>query len=391
MSSALIVYLKELKENFRDRRALLSSLVMGPLLGPVLFSLMISFVLKEQVDKSEQAIELPVIGSEHAGELLAFLENHNVVIKAAPENAVEAVKNRDSELVLLIPPVYPEQFRSGQKAELQLYFDSSRREDSPLLARVRSLLQAYGKQTGRLRLLARGVDPDIINAVSLQPIDLATAEKKGASLLKILPYLVILSTFIGGMYLAIDVTAGEKERQSLEPLLILPVSRQQIMLGKLMAIFSFSCLALALSLLAFMLSTYHINSLGLGMDLSIDISKALVLFLVSWPVASLAAGLQIVVTSFAKTIREAQTYLSVLMFIPLLPTLGTMVIPVKSEWWMYAIPIFSQNLLINDVAAGENLVPGHIILSMVFTLLPALILARIGGYLYQRESFVFSG
>jgi sodium transport system permease protein len=206
-----------------------------------------------------------------------------------------------------------------------------------------------------------------------------------------LPYLFVLTIFIGGMYLAIDLTAGERERQSLEPLFANPVPRWKILLGKLAAICTFSTASLLICLLAFSLVGRFLPTDKLGMEINLGWHFAANVLLLQWPMIVLLAALQSLVAAFAKSYREAQTYLSLLMMLPILPSILLMVMPIKPQDWMYAVPLLGQHLGIMDLLRGTGVAPLHMLLCLGGTAAAALVAVAIGMQLYRSERLAISG
>lgn len=390
MSTIITVFLKEVRENFRDRRALTSSLVFGPLFGPIVFSLLIGMIVRQEQERAEELLELPVIGAEHAPNLVDFLERSGVEIAQAPDDPVAVIRSQERDVILEISADYAEQLRHGRPAELTLIVDKSRRESETDIRRVRSLLTAYGGQIGALRLQARGVNPMIVRAVQVSEQDLSTPQSRGALLMTMLPYFVMLSVFIGGMHLAIDTTAGERERSSLEPLLVNPAPRWRIMAGKLLATLSFALISLAITLVAFSISMRFIPLEAEGLSLTLDPSTGFMIFLLVAPVALLASALQTIVASFSKSFREAQTYLSFLMFVPMVPSLAMFVLTWKASAKLSAVPILGQNLLIERLMRGEGAPLDMITISVISTVAVGLVLAFIAARLYDNERIAFA-
>lgn len=384
------VFKKEVRENLRDRRSVTSSLVYGPLFGPLIFALMIAGMTKMEMDRAEKDIELPVVGAEHAPNLVTFLKQQGVQIKEPPDDPDAAVSNEEEDLILVIDERFGENLEAGMPAPVMLIMDRSRREARTKVQRIDRMLTGYGNQVGRLRLMARGIHPEIIDAVVVQEKDLSTPESRGALLLSMLPYFVILAVFMGGMYLAIDTTAGERERQSLEPLLITPPARWQVMSGKLMATIVFALVSLAITLVAFAIAMRLVPTDSMGMQLNLSASVLGMIFLVVAPVGVLASSLQTIIAAFAKSFREAQTYLSLFLIVPIVPSLVLFVVPMKSQLWMMTIPILSQNLLIEDLVRGEGVDPLAALVSIGSTLLAGILLGMVAARLYNREQLAFS-
>lgn len=240
MSAWKTVFWKEVRENIRDRRTMLSTFVYGTLMGPVLFAGLIALMISVQLERAEKPLELPVANAEQAPQLIAWLKNRGTEIKEAPANPEEAIRKRDADVILRIPAEYAEQWRAGKPATLELIVDRSQQKAEQSVSRVERLISEYGSQTAVQRLIVRGISPEVVQPVLVADVDQSTPQSRGGMLLAMLPYLLILTVFAGGSYLAIDSTAGERERQSLEPLLINPVGRGQIMMGKLIATMSFA-------------------------------------------------------------------------------------------------------------------------------------------------------
>jgi sodium transport system permease protein len=387
-----VVFLKECRENLRDRRTVVNSLVMAPLLGPLLFTLMITMVAGREVERAERALQVPVIGAEHAPNLVEFLRQRGLDAKEPPANPEAAVRDQLEELVLRIPEGYAAAWRAGRPAEVELLFDSSQRDSASTARRVQAMLEAYNRIHAALRLSARGVSPDLVTPVRLTERDLSTPQSRAALLFAILPYLMILTAFIGGMYLAIDTTAGERERQSLEPLLANPVPRWQIVAGKLAATFAFTMAALALTLVAFSIASRLVpmERLGLGMRLDLDPVALLTIAVIMAPLGLLASAVQTTIAAFAKSYREAQTYLSLLLMVPLIPAVVLMVTPLRFELWMSAVPLLAQHLLILRVVRGEGVSPEALGVCLAAGIGVALVACLLLVALYHREQLAIS-
>ncbi|HEU0152197.1 MAG TPA: ABC transporter permease [Arenimonas sp.] len=390
MKAALVVFLKEVKENLRDRKTVVNALVMGPLLGPVFFAIMMGFIINKQLDSAEKPLVLPVIGAEHAPNLVGWLVQQGVEIAPAPADAEQAIRDRKARAVLVIPADFGDYWRKGQTAQVQVLFDSSDQDGRAPKSRIGALLEAYGSQQSALRVAARGLHPALLSPLVVADRDLASTQQRAGQLLGFLPYLLVLGAFLGGMYLAIDTTAGERERQSLEPLLANPATRADIVLGKLGATAGFAMASMMLSLVAFAIAFQHIPLERLGMR--IDFGPGLILRagLLMVPLVMCFAALQTIVAAYAKSYREAQTYLSLLMLVPMLPSVILMINPMKGELWMSAVPLLSQNVLVMALARGEAVALADFALSFGASLALAVGLVWVAIRIYHREQLAVS-
>lgn len=381
-----IVLRKEIVENARDRRTLASALFYGPLLGPVLFAVMISFILGQHREESEKTLELVVEGREHAPNLMGFLERQGVRIVEATGDAEASVRDQRAAVVLRIEPGYAERWNAGRPAPVELIHDPTRRRTSRTTERIRALLSQYGQTVAVLRLQVRGIAPETIAPIAVIDRDLSTSQGRAGMVMSMLPYLLMLAAFVGSMYLAIDTTAGERERQSLEPLLITPVSRAAIMAGKLLATTFYASISVLICVTAFAVSLALIPAQAIGMELALPLRSALQIGVLVLPIALLAASSQTVVASFAKSFREAQTYLQFLVLLPAIPSLMLAISPMKLETWMYWLPLLGQSALIGEVVRGEVVALPLIFGCTATTVLLSLLLAEVAVRLYQREN-----
>jgi len=388
--SALIVFLKEVRENLRDRRTVINTLLTGPLLAPAIFVLIINATISRELDKAERALPVPVIGAEHAPNLIAALTQQNIEIKDAPADPERAVRDMDADLVLRIPAEFGDGWKKGEPAQVELIYDASRREAQTSVGRLRGALEAYSQRTGAMRILARGLSPSIIRPYVVADRDQSTAQTRSGTLFSMLPYFFILGAFIGGMALAIDTTAGERERQSLEPLLVNPVSRSQLLIGKLLATSLFALTSVLLGIIAFSVVGRFLPTEKLGMSLEIGFHFGWTVLLVMLPLIVLIATLQTLAAAFAKSFREAQTYLSLLMFVPAVPTMMLSLFPVKTEAWMYAVPLMGQQIVITRLMRGDEVAPGELGLCFACTAAAALVVYALTVAIYRGERLAIS-
>jgi len=390
MSGLGTVYKKEVRENLRDRRSLFNSVLLGPILFPILFIGLAYFAGSKQQERAEEVLEVPVVGAEHAPNLVSFLEQQGVVIQAAPEDPEASVRAQEIQVIIRIPELFTEQWKSGKPAVIEVIADPSRRESDIPMQRIKGLLRAYGAQIGQLRLQLRGVSPTLRTAVMVKDVDLSTPQSRGMLVMIMLPYVLMITAFTGGMHLAIDSTAGEKERKSLEPLLINPVPRWQIMLGKMAATATYAFASLVLTLLAFRFAFPLLPTGALGVDLNLSANAVGGILLAILPVVVLAAAMLTTLAALAKSLREAQSYMGLVFMIPMIPSLIFMVNPMKPETWMMAIPMFSQNLLIGEFVRGETTNTLWLAMSMGSTLLIGFGFAAIAATLFNRPRIVFA-
>lgn len=379
------VFRKEIVDHLRDRRSVVGSFVL-PVLGPLL--LLGMFQLLSDLGR-DRPLALPVVGSEFAPRLVDYLEASGVHIQPPPLYPEDSVRRGEADAVLVIDPSYAERFAAGRSAPVRLIVDESRNDAQRSVRRLERLLVAYAQSLGALRLMARGVSPEVAAPLALEAIDLSTPEKLAANLLNVVPLFLMLAALVGGMNVAIDTTAGERERGSLEALLLNPVPRRTLVLGKWLATSVASLAVATVTLLGFMLTVRFLPLERLGMKMLLGPYEALVLWAAIAPLALFGSGAQMLIATFARSFKEAQTYLNLLNLLPMAPSMFLMFEPAHSAAWMLPLPALAQVATVVDVMRGESVPAWHlgVILgtSLAYTALCLAALER----LLKKEPIIF--
>ena len=386
-----VVWRKEVLENLRDRRVVFSSLFFGVLMAPLIFAVSTTLLSQRTVREQEQLLKLPIAGSAQAPNLLRFLRENGVEIKPVvydADSAAAAVRSGKQEFVLMIPEDYAAKLQAGEPAPLDLVVDTSNNRVAGSTERARRLLEAYGRQLASLRLMVRGVSPTVVAPVDVRTLDVATPAGRSLLLLGMMTYFCLMSMLVGGFYLAVDTTAGERERGSLEPLLSLPVDRSQLILGKILATATFMTISLLLTLAAFAVALRFVPFEVLGMAANFGPSVVFAIFGVMVAFVPVGAGLMTVVASFTRSNREAQTWLSLVLMIPIAPVMYAVFTGTKPSAALMIIPSMSQHLLTTALMRGDPIDPLHVVLSACSSLVlgAALMLCAVG--LYRREAIL---
>lgn len=381
---------KEVIDNLRDRRTLLTisaSVIVTPLI-------LIGFIWfaensenKETDPVTAKAFDMPVIGSEYAPNLISWLEQNNINILKAPNDAETAIKSGEQKVVMVIKDNFAAAFKTGKTAPVLLIHDGSKSNFEQLgLRTVTNVLNNYSKQVGNMRLQTRGINPEITRALHVNISDISTPESRNAKLVSLVPYIVIMFIMAGGMYLAIDSTAGEREKGSLESLLTLPVSRNNVLLAKLLATAFFSALTFLLVLIGLSLSMKYAPVESI--TLNINTSKLVHIFVSCLPFVFVASSTLVLLASFTKSYKEAQSYLSFIIMVPTLPLMMLGVISPEANVSNMWAPSLSQALIIIETLKGDT-IPMHLTaLSMASSLAIAALLSFAAIKLYQREGIL---
>ena len=390
MNPFLTVLAKECTDNIRDYRSLFSSLSVA-LLGPLLVVGLLIFVLDKTLRDYEEPIAFTLIGAEHAPGLVAYLRANNTQVdqREPVEDPSTLIELGEAEIILVIQPNYGERYTEGLQNQLALFFDSSSyssgRRD---LATLDRLIERYSDTIGTLRLRYRGIQPGLIRPIQTRKIDVSSPADRALMIFSSIPYLLMLVIFTGCFYLAIDATAGERERGSLEPLLTQPISRFQLVLGKVIAAAAFSLL----NLIVFLISLYFALQLvpfeSIGMSLELNLLQLIMIIAITSPLTLFAASLLTIVSAFSKSYKEAQTYLSFVIIIPTLPLIITQIVGIEPSLGSMFVPSLGQSILISQIIKGEAVSYINILLSVCATLSITLLLLIQAVKMYQREQFV---
>jgi sodium transport system permease protein len=387
----LSVFRKEFRENLRDRRTLLSALIFGPLFGPLVMGAILSLSLERSVAEADKPVTLMVSHGERAPHLLQHLREHGARIEAVAYDDTAAravVKEHRKAFILAIPEDFDARFRSSQPAQLLLYVDSSDANNNKDVARIKGLLGQYGALLAHLRVMARGVDPLVLSPILVHDVDVSTPASRSVLALGTLSYLVLLTMLMGGVYLAIDATAGERERGSLEPLLTVPVRREDLIYGKMLATCAFMTLSLSLTVSAFAIVLQFTGLERFGMSVNFGPLVALALIAFCLPLVPLGAALMTIVAAFTRSYREAQTYLGLVLLVPTLPLVFASVLGLRPTAGLMLVPSLSQHFLITSLLRDEPVPAVFLALSIGSTLAIGAVLVFIAGRLYHREALL---
>ena len=350
MNAFLAVFRKECVDNARDRRALSTALLL-PLMGP--FSLWLMFLALSDAHEKHTSPRVPVQGREHAPVMVAELEGAGLVVVDAPDDPVAAVKHGAVDVVVVIPASFGDDLRAGRTAAVEVVADQSRQSAGATVSRVRSALAGYGQRLGALRLIARGVDPGVIQPLNIAVHDVGTAQARASLLLASLPLFLLLGCFVGSTYVAIDATAGERERGSLEALLMNPVPARVLIAAKLAATCVFSVVGVVVSAAGFLVAAHVIPFAETGVDLQLSTSTTVGLVVLLLPVAVLGAAVQLFVGTLSRTFKTAQAAISFVSVAPTIPGALLALFPQQPTLGLLAIPTVGHTLLVNRLLRGE--------------------------------------
>ena len=388
MSGLGVVLRKEIKDSLRDRRALMTAMLPA-IFGPVLMLFLLSSVAETR--REAEDLTLPVIGRQHAPDLVAYLEESDILIEDFLGDPKTEIQAKNVDVILEIPENFAERFSAFKAASVRLFADNSLEKSDLASRRVADLIAAYGSRIGALRLMARGVNPAVVSPVRVERRDFSTRTSRAGKVLATLQMLLLMAAFFGAAGAAIDTTAGERERNSLEPLLVHPLTSREIMGGKWITVSIYGALATLLAVLSTAASLTFFSLDGLGVDPQLTVGMQIRILALLLPMVLFASAAQMLASLFARTFKEAQTYLGLLTLLPILPVVITTFKDVQTAWWMYLVPIMGQQQLITSVMRGEGMSLLGALLTVIVTTSAALIIFEVLTRLLRSERVVYGG
>lgn len=385
--SFAVVWRKEVLDGLRDRRSI-ASLAVAAAITPVLFGIMFTVVAERR--KSADEIALPVAGSQYAPAFVGWLtQQTGVTVVPAPADPEKAVRDRDEDVVLIIEEDFQKNLARAVPAPVKLVSDVTRDATRSKVNRVRGLVSGYSQLVGGLRLISRGVAPSVASALRVEEVEVSSSQQRLAMQMGILPLLLVIAALTGGMQIAIDSTAGERERGSLEPLLLNPVPRGAFAAGKWLAASLFGCGAVIFSLALTMTVMRRVPWHDLGIRFTVTDAALASLLALILPAALFLSAVVLFASTFARSFKEAQSYLGMLMLVPMLPGIISTVYPLSKRPWLAPFPIIGQYALAADVLGGTPPRPIFYVIAAVSLLACAGGLVALTARLLRREAIVF--
>ncbi len=346
-----IVFAKELRDALRDRRTLvvvfLSSIAVGPLLLVVLSALV------ERSEKHAEAREIVAVGIDHAPSLRNFLERQTYVVKAAPADWEAQLKaSKLGDPVIVVPDAFEDELAHGESPRVELVYSSGDTRAQGGMARVERALEGFVQEQSTLRLIARGVSPTVMGVATIDVHDIADNASRGAQLTGMIPYFVMMAVLYGAINAALDSTAGERERGSLEPLLATPAARGALVVGKWGAVFCVALLIAVLSCLSFIPAQRLLRSESLAALFRFGWVEAAWFIALLAPFAAAISALLMAIAIRCRTVKEAQASSVVLnLAVSLLP-LFTLLNQEGETAWDLWVPSIAQSTLMGRVLKG---------------------------------------
>ena len=354
MSVTRAVFRKEIIDSLRDKRTMLGVLLSGVVMGPLILIALSGFIAS--MEEHAERREIYVSGLSHGPSLQNFLERQTWVAREAPtdfEALLRASKLGDP--VVLLPSDFESAIERGEAPVVEVVSDSANRQSSSALPRVLQLLNGFNRERSGLTLATRGVSGAVLESMQVQERDLASTQTRAAQLTGMLPFFVMMAVLYGALNAAMDTTAGERERGSLEPLVMNPAHALALVLGKWGAVASVGMLVALLNCLSFLPAQWLLRSDVLQAMFQFGTREVLLFLLLLLPFAAALSALLMAISIVCKSVKEAQASATVLVLgISLLPLMTLMNQSGEAPWHLW-VPALAQNTLMTRVIKGEDL------------------------------------
>jgi len=389
MKGTLTVFLQELRDAVRDRRSWIIALTLAMLAGPVVFVLMSNFVsgLEERVAEREVIIA----EASRAPSLVGFLQRAGARVVEAPPDYLEQLRSGSLQNAVIRPPQdFERRLARGDAVEIEVVYDESHDKAQPVVRSAMRLVEGFNRELGTQRLLARGVSPRLLAPVQLEAVNLASTQARGAQLLFIVPWAALIVAVFGALSVAIDVTAGERERGSLEPLLANPVDAAALVAGKWAVVMVYSTAIVVLTMFGFMVSMRFISNETLSALMQLQWREVALFAAVLLPFAALMAALNMLAATFGRSFKEAQTYVSYIAMAAQFSALVPVFLTVRDAAWQLWVPSVAQLTVLMKVVRGEPLTAAHLLVPAAVCAVATLSCLWLQARLLRRESIVFS-
>lgn len=392
------VFTKELRDTLRDRRAIISMFLVPTLLIPALTFGFGAISVKVVKKAKQETPSVMILGGEDSPLLRQSLENQSglKIIPAASEYA-ELISQKKLRAAVEIPSGFDQALRNGTRSSVKIYTHDGEMRSGFATGAIERALREYREQIVKTRLSDRGLAPDFIQPFDVKRENVAPPEKVGGSAFGgMVPYILIILCFTGAMYPAIDLTAGEKERGTMETILCSPAARSELVFGKFFVVLTASLATVACSvgsmgLTALIGGGWLRGTLGASSGIAlptVSVPGVLSVIILVLPLAVLFAALLMTISLFAKSYKEAQTYVSPLLIIVILPAVGAVLPGVELNTTLSLIPILNIALVSKELVAGSF---PFLPLTLIFlsTCVYAAAALALAVRMFNREDVIF--
>lgn len=392
MREIFIVWKKEILDTLRDRRTLFVAVIVPIVIMPLI--LVGTFKIQETQQKSTQNQVATVAMSDQsvAPTLTAFLRQQDKIdVQPAPNDFRQAINDGSLQTYIDVPSDFESLLAADQPVILTVYEKSTDLKSATAYQKIQTAILLFNEGIAATKVSAVNLNPAILHSVSVAPSDISTEQERGGYVLSfLLPLFIIIFSIAGGMYIAIDVSAGEKERKTLEAILVAPLSRLKVVSGKFLAVATTSIVTVIFSVTS-MYVAFKISPPNVGLNYTFDITLSTVFLMLGIGIilSVMFAALLLAVGIFAKSFKEAQNYITPFYLLAILPVSVFNSIPgFKPPLILYAVPPLNAVFVFKESLVGESDV-WHIVITLASLVVAAVVAIVIATKIYSKESILF--
>ena len=378
---------KELTDHLRDKRTATMIFMLSIAMGPIMLFGMSYFI--SNIEKKAEAREVYVQGKGHAPQLANFFARQDITIIEPKPDFRDLIKTGKHDPVMVIPADFEEKFVTGA-AHVELVYDDTRQDSGNVsIGVLRRLMRGFNAEVTSQRLIARGVSPLIARPVEVRDVNMGTPAQRAAQLLFMIPFITLIVCVTGCTAIAIDMTAGERERGSLEPLLMNPVSRGALTTGKWLAVGIYGVGVVALTLTGFWLTLKFMPMPKLETVMSITAMQFLGFGITMLSFAPAMGALQMLIATYGRTFKEAQTYVSYLITAVSMLPMVTIFGQIKDATWQLFVPMLGQLMVITRILRGDPVDATHFLIPLAINAGITVVAIFLIAKLLTKEKIIF--
>ncbi len=354
-SRLALVARKEIVDLLRDRKSIFLALFGVAISGPLVVCLL--YFVAQSIQGRIDKITAPIVNAQFAPDFVRFLERRGVKVDADPQDYEARLKGGDLDAVLVVDPNYATGLASGRPVTITLVTLSSRERSAPIAGRLAGEVRSYANTIGNERMILRGIAPSVARPLLLEELDLSSVEQRSARFLQMMSFYALFAGLMGAIAAALDVTAGERERQTLEPLLTTPVAASELAVGKWLAVAMVNLLAVTASMLGFLIALKLVPLGKLGLPFNFGAREFTGFMAVLIPFAFMVPGVLLAFGAAGKTAKEAQSSLTLAVSLVGLLPLISWLRQTKAPWWDVWVPVNGQFAVLSKVLRAEAILP----------------------------------
>jgi len=400
LSNIRTIFSKEIKDTLRDRRTLVFMLLIPIVAIPVLVMLLPSLMMSQIRKVEEEKATVVIEGKDHLPEELRrmFEESSRLTVGRADDYAGDDLKaflrRGEFEALVVVADDFAVSIDDERPGQIEIYFDKAELKSEFAEGKVRDILDKYKEAVVAGRIDERNISADILDPFSTTSHNVARPQKMaGESFGRFLPYIIIIMCFMGAMYPAIDLAAGEKERGTLETLLISPATKGEVVIGKYGVILLTGIVAAFLSFGSLLVSLNHMSGNEFRMmsellAIEFDLRTIALMFLIILPMAGIFAAVLLSISIFSRSFKEAQNYITALNMLIILPAFVSLLPGVELTARNALIPIVNASLILKEAISG-SIQWEYVFIALVSNLVIAVVALVIAKKWFEREAVLF--